>query len=111
MTSSLHEYEAWLDKLDNRFYIKNNQFIYNFDEQLLISLDECKNKNSIKKYSRVILEYAERNKNYLPKKYLIQRFVRLVVKYWSLNDTTDEIMNEINTDWGGYNELTGGWNT
>lgn len=65
----------------------------------------------IEKWAAVLRDVLSRNSTNLPKRYLIQRFIRLVPEQWKLSFNPNVVLERLDTHWGGYNEFTGDWNT
>ena len=109
--AGLHEYEAWLDKLDLRLRIYQGSVLVEYDHPLEIPLHDCRSLEDIEKWAAVLSDVLSRNSTYLPKRYLIQRFIRLVSEQWKLSFNPNVVLERLDKHWGGYNEFTGDWNT
>ncbi len=104
--TSLHEYESWLDELDKKLYIKGDQITVEFDIPISFELRSCLELEDIKAKAATLRQALAKNSTSLPRKYLIERFIRLVVEANRLSISRDEIVEQLMLDWNIEDEFT-----
>jgi hypothetical protein len=83
--TSLHEYEAWLDELDKKLYVKGASVAVEFGSGLKVPLVECRSADGIVKWGISVSSVIREHLFDLPEKYLLARFVRLTCEANHLN--------------------------
>jgi hypothetical protein len=83
--NALHEYEAWLDELDKKLYLKASAVAVEFGSGLVIPLAECRSMDGIVSWAVSLATVIRKHISHLPEKYLLERFVRLACEANRLN--------------------------
>jgi hypothetical protein len=104
--TSLHEYESWLDELDKKLYIKDDLLKVEFDVPIDFRLRDCIELEDIKANAATLRQALAKNSVSLPRKYLIERFIRLVVEKNGLSISRDEVVQQLMLEWNIEGEFT-----
>ena len=104
--TSLHDYESWLDELDKKLYVKGDQINIEFDVPINFELRNCLELEEIKACAATLRHVLASNGVSLPRKYLIERFLRLVVEKNSLSVSQDEIVQQLMAEWNIEDDFT-----
>jgi len=99
MTNSLHAYESWLDTLDLKMVLSEHTVHINFDCPIAIPLSECKDVQGLKDCVARVRGALRQDSTHLPRKYLIERFLRTVIAANSLSASADEVLDSLRSDW------------
>lgn len=99
---SLHEYEAWLDTIDDRFRLYPNCIEYKFDEYYLFKLSELNELQSLILQAEILRNLAFNNTEGLPLEYMCKRLVRLANQGNETNIDADYVAKELHSKWGGF---------
>ena len=95
--NSLHEYESWLDTLDQKLFLRNGAIISEFAHGLTVPLRSCCSKEEIVRWSvqfaRTLDEHRSSSVNL---EYLVERFVRLAITGNKLHYDKDELARRAN---------------
>jgi hypothetical protein len=94
--TTLHEYEAWLDELDKKLFVKNNAIYSEFGPGFSVALSACRTEDEIIDHSVELARTLDQHLFSLPIKYLIERFVRLVVNGLQLKFNSEELASKAN---------------
>ncbi|WP_336643868.1 hypothetical protein [Methylomonas sp. WH-1] len=104
MRQGLDDHEAWLDTLDKKLFVSNSEVKVEFDNPICFPLDECTDLKDLKGMARTLRSVLSCNETPLPRKYLIERFLRLVIRENRLPTTVEKAMRELRIDWNISNE-------
>ncbi len=96
MIRNLQEYESWLDELDKRLFVKNNAIHSEFGPGFSVALSACHTEEEIIGYSVTFARTLDQHLFGLPIKYLIERFVWLVVNSQHLPFNSEELSQKAN---------------
>ncbi|MBS1208948.1 MAG: hypothetical protein H6R19_1346 [Proteobacteria bacterium] len=102
----LHDYEAWLDTLDKKLYLAGSVVQVEFDNPLTIRLSNCTDAAGLKLCALSLREALRKNHSHLPVKYLLERFLRIVIKANKIPFSRDQVMNELREEWDIKNDYT-----
>jgi hypothetical protein len=95
MTKSLHEYEAMLDALDNKLFIKNRAIVIDFGPGLFVQLSDCQSTEGIVKCALEVRKTIKEHLFCLPEAYLMKRFLRLVMKFNGPDFDIEDVLQRI----------------
>lgn len=102
-SQGLRDYEDWLDELDKKLFIADGHvLVVEFDHHLTIPLNECKSIDAIKEWAGVVRETLHKNHSHLPYKYLIERFLRLILVHHKLSVSRESLAEELKNAWGDF---------
>lgn len=102
----LHEYEAWLDTLDQKLFLADGAIRVEFDHALSIPLSACVDVDSLKACATELRKALHQNHSHLPKQYLLERFLRLAIAANKIRTMQEQVMDELRQEWGVKNEYT-----
>jgi hypothetical protein len=97
--TSLHEYESWLDTLDEKLFVRSGAVWIEFGSSTQILLAECTDISGLKAGAGVLRNILAQSNESLPRKYLIERFVRLAIEANKLAIKRDDVIQELKADW------------
>lgn len=87
----LHEYEAWLDELDQRLRVDGGNIVCDLGSGLIAPLSELAEVDDVAHWAGKLEESLVAHEGHLPHEYLIKRFARLVKERTGLPVNVDEI--------------------
>lgn len=100
----LDDHEAWLDTLDKKLFVLNGEVKVEFDNPITFPLDECTDLKDLKGMVSTLRSVLSSNETPLPRKYLIERLLRLVIRENRMPTTVEKTMRELRIDWNISNE-------
>ncbi|MEJ1162672.1 hypothetical protein V9K97_03165 [Variovorax sp. CCNWLW186] len=104
--TALHDYEAWLDTLDEKLFAVNGVIRSEFDHAVSIPLSECANMDGLKFWAAELCKTLRLNRSsHLPMAHLLKRFLRLATMENSISITPESIMGELRQEWNIKNEF------
>jgi len=95
----LDQWEAWLDTLDGKFRVINDEIVSSFDEPFSIPLLDCNDAEGIVRCAARLREAFLANSSYLPHEYLIKRFIQLAIDANQLPIAKAEVLSKLPKEW------------
>ena len=96
MIRNLSEYEEWLDELDKKLFVKNNAIHSEFGPGFLVELNPRHTEGEIIGLSVEFARTLDQHLFKLPIKYLVERFVRLIVSGQRFPFNSEEVAQKAN---------------
>ncbi|MCB4362449.1 hypothetical protein KIH07_01810 [Hydrogenophaga taeniospiralis] len=87
----LHQYEAWLDELDQRLRVDSGNIVCELGSGLIAPLSELTDVDDIALWAGKLRESLAAHEGHLPHEYLVKRFARLAKERTGLPVNVDEI--------------------
>lgn len=104
--TALHDYEAWLDTLDEKLFAVNGVIRSEFDHAVSIPLSECANMDGLKFWAAELCKTLRLNRSsHLPMAHLLKRFLRLAIIENNIPITPESVMSELRQEWNIKNEF------
>ena len=104
--TALHDYEAWLDTLDEKLFAANGVIRSEFDHAISIPFSECADMNGLKFWAAELRKALRLNRSsHLPMAHLLKRFLRLAIIENNIPITPESVMSELRQEWNIKNEF------
>lgn len=91
---SHHEYESYLDSLDQRFFVRGSEVHVNFSKPFVINLNECQSADALLSQTRsLVVKLIEEPNIHI--QYLCEQLIRFISSFHKLAITPREIAKSI----------------